>query len=107
MTDHFAVLGQPRRPWLDADLLKETFLTLSGAAHPDHVHNQGAPVRQQADSRYVELNAAYQCLRNPKARVEHLLQLESGAKPGDLRAIPDDGSNISARSAPCSRIQTA
>lgn len=90
MTDHFAVLGQPRRPWLDADLLKERFHEFSAAVHPDHVHNQDAPVRQQADARYVGLNAAYQCLRNPKARLEHLLQLESGSKPGDLRAIPDD-----------------
>ena len=90
MTDHFAVLGQPRRPWLDADVLKEKFHQLSAAAHPDHVHNQDADVRQQADARYVELNAAYQCLRHSKTRLEHLLQLESGSKPGDLRAIPDD-----------------
>ena len=90
MTDYFAVLGQPRRPWLDADLLKERFHKLSAAVHPDHVHHQDAPARQQADARYVELNAAYQCLRNPKTRLEHLLLLESGSKPGDLRTIPDD-----------------
>ena len=25
MTDHFAALAQPRRPWLDGDALKESF----------------------------------------------------------------------------------
>jgi len=90
MTDHFAALAQPRRPWLDPDTLKEKFHELSAAVHPDRLHNEEASVRQQASERYAGLNVAYQCLRNPKTRLEHLCQLESGAKPGDLRTIPDD-----------------
>ena len=90
MTDHFAALDQPRRPWLDLEQLKEKFHELSAAVHPDRLHNEEARLRQQAGERYAELNAAYQCLRNPKSRLEHLCQLESGAKPGDLKAIPDD-----------------
>ena len=38
MTDHFATLGEPRRPWLDAEALKEKFHRLSGTVHPDRVH---------------------------------------------------------------------
>jgi len=90
MTDHFAALHQPRRPWLDADSLKETFHTLSAEAHPDRVHNQDLPTRERADARYVELNSAYQCLRNHKSRLAHLLWLETGAKPGDSRTLPED-----------------
>ena len=90
MTDYFAVLSQPRRPWLDADTLKETFHTRATAVHPDHVHQREATVREAADARHAELNAAYQCLRNPKLRLEHLLMLERGSKPGDLRTMPDD-----------------
>jgi len=89
MTDHFAVLGQPRRPWLDAEELKETFHKHASAVHPDRVHEQDATTREAAEARHTELNAAYQCLRNPKLRLEHLL-LERGSKPGDLRTIPDD-----------------
>lgn len=90
MTDYFAALDQPRRPWLDPEALKEKFHELSAVVHPDRLHNSDADLRQQASERYAELNAAYQCLRNPKARLEHLCQLENGAKPGDLRAIPND-----------------
>ena len=90
MTDYFAVLGQPRRPWLDADALKEKFHELSAGAHPDRVHNLDAPAREQAGKRYVEINAAYQCLHNPKSRLAHLLLLEGGSKPGDLRTLPED-----------------
>lgn len=90
MTDHFAALQQRRRPWLDADALKEKFHALSAEAHPDRLHNADTITRQQASEHYANLNAAYQCLRHPKSRLEHLYQLEHGTKPGDLRAIPDD-----------------
>ena len=43
MTDYFALLNEPRRPWLDADLLKQTFLTLSAGAHPDKIHSANEP----------------------------------------------------------------
>ena len=35
MTDCFALLGEPRCPWLDAEALKSRFLVLSAEAHPD------------------------------------------------------------------------
>jgi hypothetical protein len=38
MTDCFDLLGEPRRPWLDAEALKSRFLLLSAEAHPDRVH---------------------------------------------------------------------
>ena len=34
MTDAFALLDEPRRPWLDAGALKQKFLPISSAAHP-------------------------------------------------------------------------
>ena len=39
MTDSFSLLNEPRRPWLDAGALKQKFLPLSSAAHPDRTHN--------------------------------------------------------------------
>ena len=39
MTDAFALLSEPRRPWLDAEALKARFLPLSAAVHPDRVHS--------------------------------------------------------------------
>jgi len=90
MTDHFAALNEPRRPWLDAETLKEKFHTLSGTVHPDRVHGADEATRHLAGDRYAALNAAYQCLRDPKLRLQHLLCLERGAKPGDLKSIPED-----------------
>jgi curved DNA-binding protein CbpA len=88
MTDYFALLNEPRRPWLDADLLKQKFLALSANAHPDRIHSASEADRTDATKRFTELNAAYNCLAEPKLRLLHLLELELGAKPKDIQQIP-------------------
>lgn len=85
--DHFAVLDHPRLPWVDLEALKERFLQLSMAAHPDRFHNGSVEERAAATARYAELNAAHNCLRDPKARVLHLLELELGSPPANLKDI--------------------
>ena len=81
MTDNFALLNEPRRPWLDVDLLKQKFLARASGAHPDRVHNASDSEKAEVTKRYIELNAAYNCLADPKLRLLHLLELELGAKP--------------------------
>ena len=88
MTDHFYLLNEPRRPWLDPAALKTKFLALSSAVHPDRVHGAGAAEKAGANQRYAELNSAYNCLRDPKERLRHLLELESNAPPKDVQRIP-------------------
>jgi DnaJ-domain-containing protein 1 len=88
MTDAFALFGEPRRPWLDPEMLKQKFLPLSAELHPDRVHAGSEEDRQRATARYTELNAAYNTLREPRDRLLHLLELESGAKPKDVQRIP-------------------
>ncbi len=88
MPDNFALLNEPRRPWLDADLLKQKFLALASDLHPDRVHNASEAEKFEATKRYAELNAAYNCLLEPKSRLLHLLELELGAKPKDVQQIP-------------------
>lgn len=90
MTDYFALLNEPRRPWLDADALKTKFHTLSAEVHPDRVHQSSEGDKLTANQRYTELNAGYNCLREPRSRIRHLLELELGAKPSDLTSVPDD-----------------
>jgi len=90
MTDHFALLNEPRRPWLDAEALKAKFLARSAEVHPDRVHQSSEADKLAANQRYTELNAAYNCLREPRHRLRHLLELELGAKPSDLTNVPDD-----------------
>jgi curved DNA-binding protein CbpA len=88
MIDCFALLGEPRRPWLDAEELKRKFLTLSAGVHPDRVHSQSEVERQAAQDRYAELNSAHQRLSEPRDRLRHLLELERGAAPDNLQRIP-------------------
>src|SRR5688572_29394167 len=88
MTDYFALLDEPRRPWLDPEALKVKFHQRSAELHPDRVHRQSASDKAKAQERYTELNAAYTCLREPKDRLLHLLTLESGGKPKDVQNIP-------------------
>jgi curved DNA-binding protein CbpA len=87
--DYFALLDEPRRPWLDPDLLKQKFLVLSATAHPDKIHTASESEKSIAAKKFAELNTAYNCLTTPKTRLLHLLELERGAKPKDVQQIPD------------------
>jgi DnaJ-domain-containing protein 1 len=86
--DHFARFNEPRRPWLELDLLKQTFLAQSARLHPDKIHAAGGAEKDAAAKQFAGLNAAYHCLLEPKSRLRHLLELELGAKPEDIQTIP-------------------
>lgn len=90
MTDFFALFDEPRRPWLDADLLKNKFLALSSAIHPDRTHSASTAGQAASSEHFAELNKAFNCLREPKERLRHLLELELGERPKDLHQIPPD-----------------
>jgi len=90
MTDYFSMLDQPRRPWLDPEALKKQFLTLSTAVHPDRVHNATEEEKHAAQNHYAEVNQAYNHLRQPKERLQNLLELETGARPRQVQQVPTD-----------------
>ena len=90
MIDYFSLLGERRRPWLDPERLKRKFLELSAEVHPDRVHALGASERAAAQEKYMALNTAHQCLREPRDRIRHLLELERGAAPKGVQEIPAD-----------------
>jgi len=87
MTDYFALLHQLRLPWIDDESLKSKFLELSATVHPDRVHGASEIEKRSSTQRSAELNAAYNCLRDPKTRLQHLLELEAGAKPKQVEQI--------------------
>lgn len=88
MTDAFALLGEERRPWMDADVLKDRFQAMSGPLHPDRFHGAPEAERTAVGHRYADLNSAYQTLKEPRDRLLHLLELELGGKPKDIQRIP-------------------
>lgn len=88
MTDAFELLGEERRPWLDAEALKDRFQAMSGPLHPDRFHGAADAEKAAAGERYSGLNTAYQLLKEPRDRLLHLLELELGGKPKDIQRIP-------------------
>ena len=68
--DYFALLGEERRPSLDPERIKDAFHRLSRTEHPDQTTAAGA------DADFARLNTAQATLRDPKARLRHLLELE-------------------------------
>lgn len=70
--------------------MKQRFLALSAEVHPDRVHGASPAEKGAAQRRYAELNAAYQRLRAPKERLQHLLELEGGGKPEQVQRIPPE-----------------
>jgi len=87
MIDYFAVLNEPRRPWIDQEQLKQKYLDLTSSAHPDRWHAAPDQEKTAAHDRYLLLNSAYNVLRSDKARLAHLLELESGQRPKEVQNI--------------------
>jgi curved DNA-binding protein CbpA len=81
MTDYFALLDQPRAPWLEPAMLKEVFHRKSLEQHPD-----STPGGEDA---FAQLNEAYQVLQDPKRRLHHLLSLVNRA-PSANQPVPPD-----------------
>ena len=85
MIDYFALLDQPRMPWLDLSEPKNTYYQKTLQAHPDA---QTTRSRADAtDATFASLNEAYQVLQDPKRRLHHLLSLE-GAAPSSHQTVP-------------------
>ena len=85
MTDHFAVLHQARRPWLDPDQLRQQYQQLTFTHHPD----RGDQDNQQD---FASINEAYRVLSNPRLRLHYLLNLESTAH--DASVVTSDLTDI-------------
>jgi curved DNA-binding protein CbpA len=86
MTDYFALLDQPRRPWLDEQQLKEIYHAKTRQLHPDA--NAAEDTGHYSNS-FAELNDAYRTLCDPKLRLDHLLRL-ANADASANDSIPPD-----------------
>lgn len=87
--DYFAIFEEKRRPWLDADALKEKFHRLTASHHPDVADRSetanksrnpaaaaNGDLRENGTRDFSEINHAYQTLSDLPARLRHLLALE-------------------------------
>jgi curved DNA-binding protein CbpA len=86
MIDYFALLDQPRAPWLDPDKLKETYHRKTLQAHPDAQTSR--PGADTPETTFTSVNEAYQVLQDPKRRLHHLLSLEGAAPSSADQTVP-------------------
>ena len=94
MTDYFELFHLARTPSINPDQLKQTFLKHSARVHPDRFHQATPAEKERAHAAYTLFNQAYQCLRNPKDRLLHLIQLESGKPPPEVLSIPHETTDL-------------
>jgi molecular chaperone HscB len=74
--DYFTFFGLPRKLVLDPKDLERRFRDLSRKFHPDFYYNATPQERLASLERSSYLNDAYRALKEPVARVEHLLAVE-------------------------------
>lgn len=87
--DHFQALGFQRRPWVEPELVQERFLKLTKEFHPDKFHSELEEKKREAEKNYIRINEAHQVLQDPCSRLRHLIELESGSKPGVVDKLPE------------------
>jgi molecular chaperone HscB len=74
--EYFTFFGLPRKLTIDPQELERRFRDLSRKFHPDYYYNASSTERLASLERSSYLNDAYRALRNPAARIEHLLAIE-------------------------------
>jgi hypothetical protein len=104
MVDYFALLQQPRRPWLDEAALRQQFQSQSSGVHPDRVNSATPAEKIRANQHFAELNSAFSCLKSPHTRVRHLVELERGQRPGGLESVPNELATAFMKIAAASRL---
>ncbi len=86
--DCFHRLGLPRRFIVDAAELERAYLARSRAVHPDyHLAGSSAGLSVSLELS-AAVNEAYNTLRDPFARAEHLLKLEGGPSAAECKQVP-------------------
>src|SRR3954470_17043283 len=87
MTDYFALLGQPRKPWLDPDKLRAKYEDLTRSDHPDRRRVDSETGLAPVD--FAAITEAFRVLSDPRLRLKHLLNL-GGYSSSSPSAVPPD-----------------
>ena len=88
MIDYFALLDEPRRPWIEPNELKEKYHRLTLASHPD------TGTESTSTDAFADLNKAYRTLSDPRQRLWYLLTLEGHTPTANAQSVPNDLADI-------------
>jgi len=76
MADYFTVLGLKPQFMLNLNTLEERYFEVQREAHPDRQIGKSEADRVTAIERSMRANDAYETLKNPLTRAEHLLEMQ-------------------------------
>lgn len=76
MSDYFALLGLEPTFTLDLAQLESNYFTAQRKFHPDRFVGKPSDERQQALHQSMDVNHAYETLKNPLKRAQYLLSLQ-------------------------------
>jgi molecular chaperone HscB len=91
--DHFEFFGLPRALTLDEAALEADYFALSRRFHPDFFVGADADQQILALEKTSALNNAYRVLKDPTARAEYIVELETGTpfgESGEQNQVPRD-----------------
>lgn len=88
MQSFFEILGIPASFVLDEKALEQAYFTAQKACHPDRFIGKAEADRVAAVSRSQLVNDAYETLKNPLTRAEHLLELQGVHVLGEDQPAP-------------------
>jgi curved DNA-binding protein CbpA len=86
----FEIFSETPRPYIDPEKLKSKFLALSASFHPDRVHHLSEEHKSKATQDFLELNKAYQVLKEPKERLQVLFREIRGYSMERIQGVPSD-----------------
>jgi molecular chaperone HscB len=90
MQNLFEILGLTPQFRLNLKALEEAYFAAQRACHPDRFVGAGQAERLAAISRSTLVNDAYETLKNPLTRAEHLLELQGIFALADDAKAPAD-----------------
>lgn len=87
--NYFSLFNLPEQFQLDAQALNKTYQTLSHLTHPDKFASASEAERLAAIQKNAMVNDAYDTLRRPLSRAEHMLMLRGVELKHEQRTMQD------------------
>lgn len=87
--DYFTLLGMPRRFDIDTTLLEQHYYTIHRQYHPDRTA-MNPHDKLQMLNRSIDINRAYDTLKSPLKRAQHLLALHGVRIGGEQDSVKPD-----------------
>lgn len=86
---YFDLFALPEAYQVDLKILERKYFDLQRLLHPDRFVGKTGAEKFAAQSRAVEVNQAYDALRNPLKRAEYILSRQGIAVAGDNKTVND------------------